>query len=437
MQFLIYSEKITNRLKYTFSQILPAVGLNHYQYTSNKEFFKVSEAAKLNYSAQRITSSEVWVKPVDLLFEKEIIHEKIECFLWGEIKAFFKNSEGDLPFDLFAASFYLISRYEEYLLHNLDAYGRYAHENSLAFKEGFLHLPLVNLWLNKFRQVLQKQFSSLIFENPQFSFLPTYDIDIAWSYLNKGLTRNLAGFLKSMINSEWAAVKERMEVLFGKQKDPFDSYLWLDELHSKYDLHPLYFFLLAKQNKDYDKNILPSNNALQNLVKASNDRYLTGIHPSWQSSDRPGSLKEEIETLKALTGKEVFRSRQHYIRLTLPATYRSLIKMGITEDYSMGYGSINGFRASYCLPFKWYDLQKEETTTLNIFPFCFMDANSFYEQQYTTHQVHMELNHYYKVTREANGLLVTIWHNHFLGTERMFTGWREVYKTFIKGISYS
>jgi hypothetical protein len=40
-------------------------------------------------------------------------------------------------------------------------YGRYAHENSLVFKENFLHLPLINIWLQNFKKELQKKFPSL------------------------------------------------------------------------------------------------------------------------------------------------------------------------------------------------------------------------------------------------------------------------------------
>ena len=98
----------------------------------------------------------------------------------------------------------------------------------------------------------------------------------------------------------------------------------------------------------------------------------------------------------------------------------------------MGYGSINGFRASVASSFYWYDLEKEAATALRIFPFCFMDANSYYEQKYTAGQAMNELMHYYHLIRKVNGLMVTVWHNSFLGTDPQFAGWREVYETFLR-----
>ena len=100
----------------------------------------------------------------------------------------------------------------------------------------------------------------------------------------------------------------------------------------------------------------------------------------------------------------------------------------------MGYGSINGFRASYCLPYKWYDLQKDQVTDLTIFPFCYMDANSYFEQKFSSEEALQEMKHYYTVVKQVNGYFITIWHNHFLGTDNMFVGWREIYKTLIKQI---
>jgi hypothetical protein len=430
MQLLVYTPKITPRVEYIFSILLNAIGVQRFQVTQDVTFFNTSESYKINYSSALGDENILWIEPVHLLFEIEIKEPKIDVFKWNETKAFFKTPNGDLPFDIFAASFYLITRYEEYLPHKLDMYGRYAHENSLASKEGFLKMPLVNIWLQDLKKIIVQKFPSLHLTPQTFHFLPTYDIDIAWSYLHKGWRRNLGGLLRSMADGEWALASERINVVFGNQKDPFDSYQWLHKLHEEYQLKSIYFFLLADKNKDYDKNILPAKDALQKLIQQHNYKYCAGIHPSWQSGDKMDLLQKEIKTLEKITGKKAKKSRQHYIRMQLPDTYRRLIEAGITEDYSMGYGSINGFRASYCLPYNWYDLQKEETTSLTIYPFCFMDANSYYEQHQTPGEASNEMHHYYQVTKSVNGLLITVWHNHFLGTDRMFKGWKEVYRTF-------
>jgi hypothetical protein len=143
-------------------------------------------------------------------------------------------------------------------------------------------------------------------------------------------------------------------------------------------------------------------------------------------------LEKQITTLEKITNNTVEKSRQHYIKLTMPTTYRRLIDAGIKEDYSMGYGSINGFRTSYCLPYKWYDLEKEQQTQLTIFPFCYMDANSYFEQGYSSDEALKEMEYYYNITKQVNGMLITIWHNHFLGADKMFKGWREVYEIFLE-----
>jgi hypothetical protein len=157
-----------------------------------------------------------------------------------------------------------------------------------------------------------------------------------------------------------------------------------------------------------------------------------GIHPSWQSGDKEHLLTEEIKMLESLSNKKVSHSRQHYIRFRLPHGYRRLIKAGVQKDFSMGYGSINGFRASIASSFNWYDLEMEATTDLIIYPFCFMDANAYYEQNLSPQQAFDEMMHFYYIIKKVNGLMITIWHNNFLGTDPNFAGWREVYEIFLK-----
>ncbi len=428
---LLFSSHTTPRLQYIVEFISRELFDEAIVITSDKKKFTESKEPKLNYSDTEFSDAEFYIKPVSLLFEKDIKQQSIHCFELNYRKAFFQT-QGDFHFDIFAACFYHLSRYEEYLPHEKDEYDRYAHINSLAYKENFLDQPLINIWLQELKQALVKKFPGIIFRRASFKFIPTYDIDVAYSYLHKGWKRNIGGLLKSVRINDWQAVKERISVWRKKRRDPYDAYEWLDSLHLYCRVKPYYFFLVSKEQKGYDKNISPASNAFQDLIQYHASGYKIGIHPSWQSGDDEALLKEEMEWLEYIADKKIIHSRQHYIRLSLPETYRRLINAGVEKDFSMGYGSINGFRASVASSFFWYDLEKEQQTQLQIFPFCFMDANSFYEQKLTAQQTMTELLSYYTAIKKVNGLMVTIWHNHFLGTDSKFKGWREVYEVFLK-----
>jgi hypothetical protein len=431
---LVYSLQITSRLKYITGFIGKEITGKPFELTDDVEVFKNYNGPKINYSGSRINNEELIINNCPLLFETTIKVQNIECFEINSFKAFFKTT-GDYPFDIFAASFYLLSRYEEYLPHKKDLYGRYAYENSLAYKECFLNLPLINIWIEDFKKVLKKKYPTLNIQQSTFKFQPTYDIDEAYSYKHKSLSRTVGGSLRSIVNGEWSILSERMKVLNGKLKDPFDSFDEMDGLHEKHLLKPIYFFLVPTANARYDKNILPTQPAMQQLIKRLAEKYPVAIHPSWQSGDNESLLEKEIETLQTISGKKITASRQHYIRFTLPEGYRRLIKHGITNDYSMGYGSINGFRASVASAFYWYDLEKEETTNLLLHPYCFMEANSFFEQKLSPQQAFKEMLHYYHAVKSVDGTLITLWHNTFLGTAQLYAGWGEQYLKFIETVS--
>lgn len=430
---LLYTSSINSRVKYISNFVVKELTGSDCKLTADIAFFKSFEGSKINYSENKITEDECWLQPHTLLFEKGIQQQQVECFEVNGHKAFFK-ARGDFSFDIFAATFYLLSRYEEYLPHTKDMYGRYAHENSLAYKEQFLHIPLINIWLQHFGQILQLKFPGFTIHHSPFTFIPTYDIDEAYSYKHKEWWRSAGAAMKDLLKGKWNKFSQRRNVLNNKNPDPFDSYDWTDNLHRPCKLKPRYFFLVPDKTGKYDRNILPTKTAMQVLIKQHAGKYAIGVHPSWQSGDEPALIQKEIKTIEHITQQKVIASRQHFIRLSLPQTYRLLIEAGIKEDYSMGYGSINGFRASAASAFYWYDLEKEEETYLQIFPFCYMDANSFYEQKFTPQQAVEEMQKYYKAVKAVDGMFITIWHNTFLGTDEKFAGWREVYADFFKSV---
>lgn len=436
---LIYIKKTSPRLQYIAAFIFNELIKTPYAITSHADSFNKFDGIKLNYTDEKISDEELIIHPHGLLNETGITEQNIELFELAGFKAFFRcasEKETTFPFDIFAASFYLLSRYEEYLPHEKDKLGRYAHVNSLAYKNNFLNLPLVNIWINYFAEWLQNKRTEgkaeLKFYSPGFKFIPTYDIDIAYSYLQKGFLRNAGGALRSALKFNINSIAERIKVLRGTQKDPFDNYDWLDELHRQYGLKPIYFFLVAEKNGKYDKNILPQTKVMQQLIKDHAKKYEIGLHPSWQSGDSESILKREKDSLENICAKEIKNSRQHYLRLTLPNTYRRLIDAGITDDHSMGYGSSNGFRASVASSFFWYDIEKEEQTKLRIHPFCYMDSNAIFQQKLLPQDAFKEMMFYYDQCKMAGGTFITIAHNNNLGSDKK--DWRMVYEKFLKEI---
>ncbi len=420
---LIYTENSTTRLQYICRFIFTEqLGIS-YSLTTHRASFEQHDGERLVYADNCSGENCFHIKPNSLLLEEGIKPQVIDCFDYNGRKAFFKTEGDSFGFDIFAASFYLISRYEEYLPHDKDEYGRYAHSNSIAFKENFLNIPLVNFWIKDFAVKLQQQFPSLSIKEKSFSFLPTYDIDIAFAHKHKGLLRNIGGLIKQFSLS-------RLKVLLGAKVDEYAAYDFLDGLHKQHNLAAIYFFLVASRASKYDKNISPYAHGMWQLMKRHAKLHKIGLHPSWRSNDDIKILQLEKKILETASNQQVTNSRQHYIQFTLPQTFEKLVEVGITDDYSMGYGSINGFRTSVASSYTWYNLVAEKITSLIIHPFCFMDANSFYEQKQTADEAFDELMHYLNVCKEVKGEMITIFHNQFLGTDKSFAGWKEMYSKF-------
>lgn len=423
---LIYSTYQTERLRYIVAVLWNGAAT----ITSDKTAFQQYADAKINYSTESIVGEALQIVPSGLLFETEIKKQTIEIGQWNNHPIFF-STPGDIPFDVLSAAFYLISRYEEYLPHQKDSYGRFDHTESVAYRHHFLHLPVVDIWMQQLHDLLRIRFANYQPETTTFSYLPTYDIDIAFAFKGKSWWRQLGGLLADCKNRNRQQIKTRWLVWNGKQQDPFDVYDWLDTMHQQFNLKPVYFFLLAKRMGKYDKNLHPASKPLRQLIQRIHTANKIGIHPSWQSHDDVQLLQQECQQLSNITNISVDHSRQHYIQFTLPYTFRCLLQANIKYDYSMGYGSINGFRASTSKPFYWYDLMNEQQTDLLLHTFCYMEANSFFEQGFSAEQAAEELNDYYNIVQSVNGQLITIFHNHFITTEPQWIAWRKLYENFL------
>ncbi len=424
---LILVPKETNRLRYSMQLLLTRLLGLELEFTSEISFFLEFSGPKFSYGVP-VDKKSLFFASNGLLFESKISAKDLRHFTFEGGLVFFPVLDTDsvLPFDLFAACFYLVSRYEEYLPHIRDNHNRFLATGSDAFQQGYLNKPLVNIWSLRLRDILHSQFPEISFSTPVYSFIPTIDIDAAYAYKNKGITRAVGGIFKAFQNKDYDEVRHRVRVLFRLEPDPFDTFSLQMRLQEKYRYRPVYFILLADYGPN-DKNIPYNNRYFQNLIRYLADYAEIGIHPSYAASLQPSLMVMETARLSKILKLEVERSRQHFLKLSLPETYRNLINNDIIHDYTMGYAEAPGFRASICTPFPFFDLDQDLPTDLMIHPFAVMDGTLNSYLKLTPKKATATINELIEEVRKVGGTFIPLWHNSTLNNEGEWKGWIDVY----------
>ncbi len=417
------------RLRYVLDWIFKHV--MHITYLLESDVENLSECEACIAYGEVYENAYITLPDAGLLWEKAIQQHSIPTGNWNNIPTLYHqaDSAATVPFDLFSAIFFLLSRYEEYYPHTPDKHGRYPATESILYKNNWLLRPLIDEWIYAFYLMLKEK--GVPAQLSGFRFVPTYDIDMAYSFKHKGTRRNIGGFLRSILKGDKKEIILRQRVLASRALDPYDSFVFIKGLHAQYHVHPIYFMLVALQTTAYDKNIHPETSVMQRLIRRLKHEGSIGLHPSYYS-DKEKTFQEEATLLKQTVGENITQSRQHYLRFTVPKTYPYLIKQGVAHDYSMGYGSALGFRCATGRSFYWYDISKEIAAPLIVHPFCFMDATAHYEAKLSTQESLETLLGMMHILKRTESQMVTVFHNFSLGTDTAWKGWDTLYETFIK-----
>jgi len=430
---LVYTHTITPRLTYIFKHIFTRILDIPVSFTTKVEEFIGHNGLKFSYTKQPL-ANELFVKCNDLLFNQGIDYLEINMVKWGDDPCFFQtNSNLEVPCDIFAASFYLISRYEEYLPHVKDEYERFPADESLAFQNKFLDKPVIDIWVLKFREILFDKFpnqkSEYIYKR-KFNYISTIDVDMAFSYKNKGFVRSIGGLINDIFHFKLKEIWERFLVIFGLKKDPFDTFDKLLYLQKKYKIKTLYFFLLSEYTT-YDKNISSGNLKYKLLIKNIADYTKVGIHPSYFSMKNELKIKKQKKIMEDIVNFPITKSRQHYLRIDIPYTYQKLVDIEIEEDYTMGFASQYGFRAGTCTPFNFYDLSFEIQTPLKIFPFAVMDGTLRDYLNYTPKKAYNTIIKLANEVKKVDGTFITIFHNESVSGTGRWRTWNKLYNALL------
>ena len=399
-KLLIYTPKLSPRIQYIFDFILRDFSGLDFEFTTNYQFFEASDALTINYSYQPF-ADEIFVRADEFMFESG----GLEPVSFEELNEIGK-------------CFYALSRYEEYFPLQRD------HHDRLSGKGTVYKTPFVDEWILTFQKQLSAKKPNLTFKKRKFEIILTCDIDQAWKYKHKGWKRTAGAFIRDLIKFEFNEFSIRNSVISGKTTDPFDTFDYFKERMDAKDVNTVLFFWLMADYAAFDKNNPVDNKAFQEKIREVSSWSDYGIHPSYASNREPQKLALEIKRLADVLDKPVVKSRQHYIKLKFPETYRHLISAGIKEDYSMAYADETGFRAGTCSSFFWYDLEKEEKTELEIHPFCAMDVSMRNYMKLSKEESIQELQRLKSSIQKVNGKMIVLFHNS--NFNESWSGWKEV-----------
>lgn len=416
----IYVEHISTRLLYTLKFVLEERGIE-FELSNDFQQFESQEGIKLNYS-ERFFENTPQLLPSSLLFEDTVNTYDIE-------KQRFHGEEC-LTFngicDPLASVFYILSRMEEYTSEEKDSFGRFQGNKSILFYHGWHEKAMCDRWALDFCHFLKDKLG--LKWRPKLErieCIPTFDIDNAFAFQHKNFFRTQLGTLKDHYLKRQRRILDRKKVLAGEMKDPYDTFDFMQSIAQMGQ--KIHIFWLLGDYGQYDKNLPHFHPVQRNLIKRMSNVTEIGIHASFASNENEAQLGVEIERLRDITELPITRNRQHFLMLDLPYSYQSMIRQGITDDFSMGYADIVGFRAGTARVFPWFDLQQNDTTTLLIHPFAYMDGTLNEYLKLSTDEAKLKIESLFQEVCQLGGQFSYIWHNETIGDYAHWKGWKEVF----------
>lgn len=430
---------MTSRFRYIAEwMFMDVLGIG-VQFTSDSKAIVNTDLPVLNYSLNRV-GGEPFIRACGLLESGSLEVPDLVLVPCRDTTGLFPTSDDSLmPFDPFASCFYIITRMEEYFPSERDEYGRFNHELSVLSAMGSLGKPVTNIWCRILSESLKEVYPGLIFPIMPFRYLPTIDIDNAFAYAGKSILRNLGSAVRQFGTEGFHGFAERWKVLTGQAKDPYDTYDYMFH-HFKGNEKEVRFFIHLGDRSRFDTPVSWTNERLRKLVRMIHNHYPSGIHPSYLASmdESPERIINEKQRFSVITGADPIISRQHFLMLRLPETYRKLLMAGITADYSMGYAGITGFRAGTCTPFPFYDLVADEPSNLTIFPFQAMDVTLKNYMKLNPDEAIHNVCTLMDEVKAVGGWFSIIWHNESVTGSGAWKEYRRVFEVINqKGFGYA
>jgi hypothetical protein len=416
---LIHTPVVRPRIIYIFRHFFQHRLGQEVSFTSDVGVFVAHSGPKMSYGDVPL-GNEFFIAANGLLADQGVNSVDISVFQWEGMPAFFATSaKSQLPFDFFAASFYLMSRYEEYMPYVPDDLGRFKVEQSLAHNHNFLDLPLIDMWFECFVAAWTDFFELPPFTQQVSTTELVIEIPQLYAYKYKTIFRSFFEGLYDFGRLRFAKIFDRLMVILRFREDPLIGLIEQIEAFRSTAVSFRFFALYAALGI-HDKSLSVFSKKHQQELKSLSDYAPTAPLASFESTQKSQKLVQDITRFSGLIHRPIKAIRQHKLVLRFPDTYRTYASLGIKHDYSMQYPDVPGFRASTAHPFRFYDLGEEQQTPLTIHPICLSESH-IRAQQYARKMRQLFIGYQSRLQKLHAPLLVALTNESFNSRSKNLT----------------
>lgn len=339
--------------------------------------------------------------------------------------------------DIIAATFFMLSRWEETVVDVRDEHERFPATASVAYKQGFLDRPIVDEYA-----LILREWVKLILPNwrpklSQFSIKLSHDIDHVRRFLDlhtvfRSLGRSLL-IQFDLRNACQICLDAVSQTIRPDQTPEIRGIEALANLSNRYGFNSAFYFMTAKpgpRENDYDLAVPKMRELALSLESRG---FEIGFHPGYDTLNNPSLLFKQKAQLDAIIGKTEYGGRQHYLRFSVPKTWRDWEQAGLIYDSTLGYADHEGFRGGTCHPFQPFDLEQDCQLNLWELPLIVMDGTLKQYRQLTPAQGLEVIMSLARKCKRVRGTFTLLWHNSSIHGDWFF--WFVMYQNVLNELT--
>ncbi len=362
--------------------------------------------------------------------ENQFTKEENIPVIYGDTEIDISKNHIYCGIDIFASSFFMLTRWEEHVISEKDKYNRIPDNSQLSVKYNFNERPVVNEYVEMLRNMFS--FLGLEIENEhQYKIKITHDIDFYARYDKFAkLIKAIGGdiFKRKSIKKAVKSFKNYISIQKGNEKDPYDTFDFLMELSESIgEMSHFYFIPALLGEEDAQYNI--TDVAVVNTIRKIKDRgHIIGIHGAYRSYKDIALFRKELNRFPKEI--KIHEGRQHFLRFENPLTWQMYEDTGISIDSTMGFMNHVGFRSGTCFEYSIYNILTRKKLKLKEQPLVVMeqalvkkypDKNNFLKKFIALKDT----------VQKYKGTFVLLWHNNNFNVAE-WEGFDKVYEKLIK-----